>query len=102
MHHGNVPAPDCLRTLGALGAVASAATAQRGEPLPVTPAAQPGGSSPGVMESKLTKPATRRAAERTVSMDPPIEESSQRLDGTPSWDTGSLRPRWESPSSYAS
>src|SRR5215468_11161830 len=52
-HHGNVPLPDCLRTLGALGAVGSFSTVQRGVPRPVTPQTQAGGVAPTFRSSKL-------------------------------------------------
>src|SRR6185503_17872159 len=86
-HHGNVPRPDCFRTLGALGAVASRSTDQRGAPVPVTPAFQPSGSAPAADESKLTT-LRRAAAMLAVSMDPPGAKPLRRLDGTPSWEAG--------------
>src|SRR6185437_4381681 len=52
-HQGKVPLPDCSSTFGLLGALASAFTAQRGVPLPVTPCSQPPGSAPGESPSKL-------------------------------------------------
>ena len=46
-HQGKAPLPDCFRTLGALGAPASASTAQRGAPPPVLPHTHPAGTAPG-------------------------------------------------------
>src|SRR5439155_25729426 len=53
-HQGKVPLPDCLSTLGLLGADMSASTDHLGEPRPVTPARQPAGSAPGVSRSNET------------------------------------------------
>src|SRR5581483_2997527 len=52
-HQGKVPEPDCLSTLGALGAAGSGSTLQRGAPRPVTPWVQPGGSACAGAVSKL-------------------------------------------------
>src|SRR5918912_1339542 len=61
-HQGNVPLPDCSSTLGLLGALASAFTAQRGVPFPVTPCCQPAGSAPGASLSKLIVSANAELA----------------------------------------
>src|SRR5437660_576532 len=53
-HQGKVPLPDCLSTLGLLGAEASASTDHLGEPRPVTPERQPAGSAPGASRSNET------------------------------------------------
>src|SRR5207247_2096933 len=53
-HHGKVPVPDCISTFDLLGAVGSAATAQRGLPRPVTPQVHPAGTALTVSLSKLT------------------------------------------------
>src|SRR5207302_11337933 len=55
---GKVPAPDCLSTLGALGAVGSPSTVHLGVPRPVTPATQPLGSEPTASWSKVIVSAT--------------------------------------------
>src|SRR5271157_873684 len=54
MQTGKVATPDCLRTLGLLGAESSATTAHLGSPLPVLVAVQPGGGAPVLRLSKLT------------------------------------------------
>src|SRR2546430_16517908 len=51
-HQGKVPAPDCLRTFGLLGAEASLSTVQRGVPRPVTPSTHESGSDPTAPVSK--------------------------------------------------
>src|SRR5439155_1900845 len=53
MQTGYVTSPDCFRTLGLLGAVASAATAHLASPLPFGVADQPGGGAPVLRSSKL-------------------------------------------------
>jgi hypothetical protein len=49
-----VAEPDCFKTFGWLGAVASVSTAQRGAPFPVASQTQPDGALPTLSISKLT------------------------------------------------
>lgn len=53
-HHGKVPLPACISTLGLLGALGSAATTQRGLPPPIAPQVHPTGTEPTAPLSKLT------------------------------------------------
>src|SRR5450631_2663833 len=71
-HQGNAPLPDCLRTLGALGAVPSASMAHFGAPRPVTPATHPAGRVPTRSLSKLiVSAATSSVVSPGVFMRPP-------------------------------
>src|SRR5437016_14032128 len=53
MQTGYVAWPDCLRTFGLLGAVASASTVHFGRPLPVIVKVQPWGGVPAAALSKF-------------------------------------------------
>src|SRR6266403_2622197 len=61
--------PDCLRTLGLLGAESSATTSHLASPLPVLEAVQPGGAEPVLRLSKLMVSAKARPAVRVVMSD---------------------------------
>src|SRR5688572_19621985 len=71
-HQGNAPAPLCCSTCGALGAVGSASTDQRGAPFPVTPHSQPGGSD---ARAAVSKPS--------VFADTDVAPASAKLSSVP-------------------
>src|SRR4051794_17827416 len=67
--NGKVARPDCLRTLGLLGAVGSASTVHFGCPLPVIVKVQPSGDVPAAASSKFRVSATAFPPTNKTSMD---------------------------------
>jgi len=68
-HQGKVPAPDCFKTFGLLGADISASTFQTGEPFPVIPHVQSSGSVPSVTASKFSTAANATLATSIIAID---------------------------------